>query len=83
MKKKGNDFTKRDATTAYIKALEKSVVELNKRKESIETLTKTQARMATVLADVVKRLGDLEAVFNADREEISAWRRDYSLNCFE
>lgn len=63
----------------YINVLENTVRQLNKRKESIETVTK----MTHVVIDLAERVAKLESRFNTMTDDVDGWRRDYGLKDFE
>lgn len=82
-KRKPSIGSSKQELTDYIKVLEGTIRTLNKRKESIETLTNAQVRMSRLLIDFNERLSRLEAVFNNMTEDVDGWRRDYSIKDIE
>ena len=64
----------------YIRVLEGTIRTLNKRKESLETLTNVLSRIPSVLIGFDERLSRLESLFDRMTEDVDDWRRDYGFN---
>lgn len=82
-RRKPNVGSSKQELMDYIKILEQSIRALNKRKESIETLTMAQTKQAQVMAEIVNRVSRLESTFNLMTEDVDGWRRDYSIRDIE